>query len=145
MKRNTKGFSLPELLIVVAIIGIITTIAVPGLLEAARASRESAAIQSLRTLVSAQNTYLSTKGGYNVYGDASQLTSSGLLDDSLLTAPRNRYTIQLSLGSPATTFTATAEPIDASPKNHYYFTANDGLIHWKAGSTAGPTDPYIPQ
>jgi type IV pilus assembly protein PilA len=145
MKRNNRGFSLPELLIVVAVIGIIATIAVPALLEAQRASREAAAIQTLRTVVSAENTYISTKGGYQQYGDGPQLASAGLVDGTLMTAPMNKYQVVLVLGSPATTYTATSEPTFTTATGHFYFTSNDGVIHWHAGASAGPGDPSIPQ
>ncbi|HZS48064.1 MAG TPA: prepilin-type N-terminal cleavage/methylation domain-containing protein [Blastocatellia bacterium] len=147
MKRNAKGFSLPELLIVVAVIGIIATIAIPGLLEAQRASREAAAIQTLRTIVESENTYLSVKGNYTSYGDGSQLSGASLVDASLFSSPINNYQLTLTLGSPASTYSATNEPVGASAtaKSHFYFVANDGLIRWKAGSTAGPSDPPIPQ
>jgi prepilin-type N-terminal cleavage/methylation domain-containing protein len=145
MKRNNRGFSLPELLIVVAIIGIIASIAVPALLEAQRASREAAAIQTLRTIVTAENTYISTKGGYQQYGDGPQLSGAGLIDSAFLTAPSNRYQVALTLGSPGTTYTATSEPISPTTTGHFYYTSNDGVIHWHAGASAGPGDPSIPQ
>src|SRR3954468_4773660 len=78
MNKTNKGFSLLELLIVVAIILIIATIAIPSLLRSRQAANESAAVANLRTINTAQVTYLSSSGGN--YGAISNLMTAGLLD-----------------------------------------------------------------
>jgi type IV pilus assembly protein PilA len=72
--RKHKGFSLIELLIVVAIILIIAAIAIPNLLRARMAANESSAVGSIRTINTAEITYSST---YPTVGFATALTNLG--------------------------------------------------------------------
>src|SRR6201982_735265 len=93
-----SGFSLLELLIVVAIILIIATIAIPSLLRSRQSAQESAAVAQLRTINTAEVTYLSSNQGS--YGTIAQLITQGLLD--------NRFTGSVS----GYNFTVTASGTD---------------------------------
>ena len=123
--RTSRGFSIIELLIVVAIILIIAAIAVPKLLQARLSATEAAAVASVRTITTAEVGYLTN---YPSVGYAAQLsdlgtggatpcvplpTSACLIDDSLATASAAPgkggyvYTATGSLG----TFLVTAVPV----------------------------------
>jgi prepilin-type N-terminal cleavage/methylation domain-containing protein len=121
--RKQKGFSLIELLIVVAIILIIAAIAIPNLLRARIAANEASAVASVRTLNTAQISYNSA---YPTVGFASVMSnlagsctgstipttaSACLIDSQLATGTKSGYTFVVSAsGTPASSYQAYANP-----------------------------------
>lgn len=158
MRRNSKGFSLIELLIVVAIILIIAAIAIPNLLRSRIAANQASAVGSLRTLNTAEVTYSSTYNTGFSYslaylspdptGNNPTSTAAGLIDSVLASGAKSGYSFTYSPGaSDATgriqTYQFTAIPITNSTGTNYYYTDHSGVIRQNSTSTAAATDSPI--
>ena len=147
--RKQKGFSLIELLIVVAIILIIAAIAIPNLLRARIAANESSAVASVRTINTAQISYNSA---YPTVGFSATLgslagtsctppssTGACLIDTQLSSGTKSGYTFVMSnvTGTPASTYQINATPQTQNQTGVRYFcSVADAVVRVPSSATA---------
>jgi len=133
--KKTAGFTLIELMIVVAIIAIIAAIAIPNLLRSRMQSNESSAIGNLRTINGSEVAFHSANNQYAITFDDLTTATPPFLDGNWAAA-KSGY--NFTLAGAVTNFTANADPtVVGTTGNRYFFVDASGVIRY---STAGAAD-----
>lgn len=159
-RGGARGFSLVELLIVVAVILIIASIAIPNFMRSRMRANESAAVASLRNITTAEVVYSTTYGigfsssllklgpppGGSVFVDAN---SAGLIDDILAAGTKSGYTftyaaIDIDGDGKMDTYKVNADPLSpGSTGDNHFFVNESGVIKRNSSAIAGPADTPI--
>ena len=147
MRNNQKGFSLIELLIVVAIILIIASIAIPSLINAKRSANEASSVNTVKTINTAQISYSSAYPNLGFAGTLAVLggmsctppssTSACLIDSQVASGTKNGYTFTLSglTGSPVATYQVIGSPTVPNQTGVRSFCSfSDGVVRVQTGA-----------
>ncbi|MBN1442987.1 MAG: prepilin-type N-terminal cleavage/methylation domain-containing protein [Planctomycetes bacterium] len=138
--NSKEGFTLIELMIVVAIIAIIAAIAIPSLLNARKAGNEASAISSLRTLTTVNEQYRTRFGRYP--GAIGDLSTASYIDSVLGSGLKAGYAFGFVGGQ--NTWACTANPSDpGTTGDRYFFVNQSGVIRFSSTGTASSADPPI--
>ena len=154
--KKQKGFSLIELLIVVAIILIIAAIAIPNLLKSRMAANEASAVGSIRTLNTAQITFYNQCPAIGFAGTVALLggtigdcTAAGIIDNVLSTGTKSGYTFTMATpgtsgGAAGTTYDSGANPVTPGVTGQrHFFSDQSGVIRYNVSAVAKQTDSAL--
>jgi type IV pilus assembly protein PilA len=161
MRRKERGFSLIELLIVVAIILVIAAVAIPNLVRSRMSANEASAVASMRTVITSEIIYAST---YTVgfSPDLPSLSDGGsvanctppsipsassacLLDSSVATGTKSGYvfTYVPAGGVPNGSYTLNGDPANTGSGQRHFYTDDTNVLRVNLTAVASANDPAL--
>ena len=154
-KNRQSGFSLIELMIVIAIIGILIAVGVTGWKAAVKSANEAAAIKTLRTIAEQQMLFYNAHQR-TTFGTFDEMLKENLLDKRFEgnTPVVEGYVFQMRVIPKSTTtqpgYAVNADPqvtegVGATGKNHFYLDSDSNTIHVNSTQPAAVADNPIGQ
>lgn len=136
-----------EMLVVLAIIAILTAVALPMYTNLVKKSRETAVLSYLSLLKKAEDAYIVTNTGNSFSNDFEELEATGTLPPGNGAGTRivHDYRLTLTVGNTggAPFWRVIAEPVDGDTKVRWFYTDETGVMRYETGSTATASSPQV--
>jgi prepilin-type N-terminal cleavage/methylation domain-containing protein len=149
--HKESGFSLIELLIVVAIILVIAAIAIPSLIRSKAAANEASAVNSIRTINTAETTFAATYPNCGYTTLANLGTTGFITDDNLAAGKKSGYVFAVTVtggsatcnssSAPNSFHQITADPVEANSR--HFVSDPSAVIRYRLGGSAQLSDPAV--
>lgn len=140
--RETQGFTLIELMIVIGIIIIIASVSIPNLMRSRLQSNEAATIQNLRAVVSAQAAYHAANREYATDLDSLANANPPFIDQDVLEQPHHGYLFVF--GGDEINYTLNANPSTPGLTGiRYFYTDAGGVVRFDMNAPATEDSPPI--
>ncbi len=144
-----KGFSLIELLMVMATILIIVAVALPNLLRLRMIANEASAVASIHAINAAETTYASTYpdvgfvGLSSLGGAGGSAQDAGLIDPLLAGGFKNGYSFRvgiLSANAPAVAYALNGDPLNSQTGQRHFYSDQSGVVRYNTSTQADMFD-----
>ncbi len=134
IQNRNQGFTLVEIMIVVAVLAIVTTMAMPGFTQAKKRANEASAISTMKQVTVAQNQY---RLRFGTYGTFNNLAASGSLEDGLTDLAKSGYSFSDDTVPDDAQFAILATPDqNGITGDRHFFVNTRGVIYFEDGSPA---------